>query len=60
MGMVRSVEVKQSLKERQDLTLRGLCEGRKDRVLVPIVEAPGSVRGLTRVQDLPRLDEKGC
>ena len=43
IGTVRSVEMKQSLKEGQHLTLRRVCEGRENRVLVPIGEAPYSV-----------------
>ena len=59
IGTGRSMEVKQSLKEGQYLSLRGLCEGRGNRGLVPTGEAPDSVRGLTRVQHPSRMNEKG-
>ena len=50
MGTARSVEVKQSLHEGQNPSLRGLCEGRENRGSTTTGEAPGSLRGLTRVQ----------
>ena len=54
MGMGRSVEVNQSLKEGQNPSLRGLCGGRENRGSAPHREAYGSVTGLTRVHfDLP-------
>ena len=59
MGTVRSVEVKQSPKEGQNPSLRGLCEGRENRGSATIGEAPESVRGLTRVQYPPRVNERG-
>ena len=58
MGMWRSVEVIWSIKERQHLSLRGLCEGWENRGLAPIGEAPDSVRDLTRVQYPPRVNGK--
>ena len=51
MGTRRSVQVKQSLKEGETLSLRGLCEGRENRGSETIEEAPESVRGLTGVQN---------
>ena len=54
-----SVELKHSLKEWQNPSLRGLCEGRENRRLEPIGTAPISVRGLSSVQYLSRVDEKG-
>ena len=51
MGRGRSVDVKQSFKEGQTLSLRGLCEGRENRGSVPIGEASDSARGRTMVQD---------
>ena len=61
MGMDRSVEVIQSLKEGQHWhwSLRGLCEGRENRGSAPVGEAPDSVRDLTRVQYPSRVNEKG-
>ena len=60
MGMGRSVGPNQSLKEGQNPSVRGLCEGRENRGLVPIGEAPGSVRDLTRVQHPSIVNRKGC
>ena len=60
MGMGRSVGPNQSLKEGQNLPVRGLCEGRKNRGLVPIGEAPDSVRDQTRVQHPSMVNRKGC
>ena len=45
-------------KEGQNQSLRGLCEGRENRGLAPVGEAPDSVRGLTRVQYSSRVDGK--
>ena len=58
-GTVRSVKVKQSLKERQNPSLKGLCEARGNRGSVTTGEAPGSVRGLTMAQYPSRVIEKG-
>ena len=60
MGMGRSVGPNQSLKEGQNPSVRGLCEGRENRGLVPIGEAPDSVRDLTRVQHPSMVNRKGC
>ena len=61
MGMGRSVGPNQSLKEGQNPSVRGLCEGRENRRgLVPIGEAPDSVRDLTRVQHPSIVNGKGC
>ena len=49
MGTGRLVELKQFLEEGQNSTLRGVCEGRENRVSTSIGEAPDSVRGLTKV-----------
>ena len=54
----RSVEVKQSPKEEQKPSLRGLCEGRENRRLAPSDKAPDSVRGLARAQKLVQANEK--
>ena len=54
-----SIEVKKSLKERQDPFLGDLCEGRENAGLPFIREVPDSVRGLIRVQYPPRVNEKG-
>ena len=43
-------------KEEQNASVRGLCEGRENRGSAPIGEAPGSVRGLTRVQYPSRMN----
>ena len=59
MGTGRSVESNQSLKEGQNPSHRGLCEGRENRGLVPIGEALDSVRGLTRGLYPPRVNGKG-
>ena len=48
--------MKQSLKEGQNPTLRGLCEGRENRGSGPIGEASDSVRGLTRDQYPSRVN----
>ena len=56
MGTVKTAEVKQSLKRGQNPSLRGVCEGRKNRGLVSIGEALDSVRGLTRVQYSSRVN----
>ena len=67
MGTGRSVEVKQSLKEGQNPSLRGLCERRENRGFAtirenrgstPIGEAPDSVIGLTRVHYPSTVIEK--
>ena len=55
----RSVVVKQSLKEGQNPSLRGLWEGRENGGSAFIWEAPGSVRGLIRVQYPLRVNGKG-
>ena len=55
----RSVESNQSFKERQNPSLRGLCERRRNREPSPIGQAPDSVRSLTRVQYPSRVNEKG-
>ena len=59
MSTGRSVEVKQSLKERQNPSFRGLCEGRESRGSASTGEAPDSVRDLTRVQYPSRVNGKG-
>ena len=59
MGTGRSVEPNQTLKEGENLSLRGLCEGRKNREAVPSGEAHHSVKGLTRVQYPSRVNGKG-
>ena len=53
------MEPKQSLKEGQNTSPRGMCEGRENRGSVPIWEAPDSVRGLTRVQYPSSVNGKG-
>ena len=52
--------MKQSLNEGQNPTLRGVCEGRENRVSVTLGEAPGSVRGLTRVQYPSSVTKQVC
>ena len=59
MSTVRSGKVKQSVRERQTLSLRGLCEGRGKSGPAPIGEARDSVRGLARAQYLLRVSGKG-
>ena len=59
MSTGRSVEVKQSLQEGQNLTLGGLSEGKENRGSVTTGEALDSVRGLTRVQYPSRANRKG-
>ena len=59
MGQGTSVDPNQSLKEGQNQSLRGLCEGRENRGAAPIREAPDSVRDLTRVQYPSRVSTKG-
>ena len=49
----------QSLKEGQNLSLRGLCEERENRGLASIGEAPDSVRGLTRLKYPSNINGKG-
>ena len=58
MGIGRSVGPNQSLKEGQNPPVRGLCGGRENRGLVPIGEAPDSVRDLTRVKYPLRVNEQ--
>ena len=58
--MGRPVGPNQSLKEGQNALIRGLCEGRANRGVVPIGEAPDSVRDLTRVQHPSIVNGKGC
>ena len=59
MGTRRSVQLKQSLQEGRNPSLRGLCEGRENRGSATIGEAPESVRGLTMVQYSSRVNGKG-
>ena len=59
MSTGKSVEVKQFLKESHNPSLRGLWEGRENIVTTTIGEAPDSVRDLTRIRDLSRVNEKG-
>ena len=51
--------MKRSLREGQNPSLRGLCEGRENRGSVTIGEAPDSVRDLTRVQYPVSVNGKG-
>ena len=44
----------------QNPSVRGLCGGRENRGLVPIGEAPDSVRDLTRVQHPSIVNRKEC
>ena len=59
MGTGSTVEVTQSLKEWQNLSLTGQCEGRENRGSAPIGEAPDSMKHLTRVQYPSRMNETG-
>ena len=60
MGMGRSVELNQSLKEGQNWPFRGSSERRENRGLVVIEEAPDSVISLaTRVQYPSRMNQIG-
>ena len=55
----RSVRVKWSVKGGAKWAFRGVCEGVKNRGLVPLGEAPDSMRGLTRVQYPSRVNRTG-
>ena len=60
MGIGRSVGPNQLLKEGQYPPVRWLCEGRANRGLVPIGEAPDSVRYLSRVPHPSVVNRQGC
>ena len=58
MSLGRSIEVKQSLKMRQNTSLGGR-QDRENRWLATIGEEPESVIGLTRVRYPSRVIDKG-
>ena len=57
--LVKSVEVKWSLKVWQNPSFRGLCNGRDIRESETSGKIPDSVRGLTRAQYPSRVNGKG-